>query len=95
MEVKFDDLRILLDKILKHLEENGIRSIELEEDYYWDMPKEQLYNMKKDPKKLFVGQLYDDMESLSDILNGKDEPLGYALVWLSSILRYIGEENMA
>lgn len=95
MKVKFDDLRILLDKILKHLEEDGIKSVELESDYYWNIPKEYLYDSYEEPKELDMGQLYDDMEFLNNILEGRNEPIGHALVWLSAILRYIGEENVA
>ena len=95
MEVKLSDLRIIFNKILDHLEKNGVTSIELEEDYYWEIPKNQVYNMHKDPKKLSIGQLYEDMEFLNNILKGRDEPIGYGLVWISSILRYIGEGNMA
>jgi hypothetical protein len=37
-----------------------------------------------------MGQLSDDWNELTKIASGKSPPLAYALVWLSSLLRFIG-----
>ncbi|MCK4764119.1 MAG: hypothetical protein KAW12_18110 [Candidatus Aminicenantes bacterium] len=92
MKIKVSDLKKLSSIVLKHLEKNGEKEIELSSDYYWYIPKEQLYDLDNDPDELLMGQLYDDWENLNMILKREDEPLGYALVWLSSIFRFIGEK---
>lgn len=94
MKVKLNDLLIVTKKIISHLEENGINEIELDKDFYWSIPKEELYEVNKNPVDLDIGQLYDDMEFLDNILKDKNDPIGFALVWLSSIFRYIGEMNV-
>lgn len=92
MLVKLSDLRTLSNLILTHLEQKGLKSIELTDDYYWDLPKEKLYDPYQDPCDFEMGQLSDDWSDLLKILEGKNEPIGYGLVWLSSILRAIGEQ---
>jgi hypothetical protein len=92
MQVKISDLRALIEQLLSHLEENGHSCVELSGDYYWDIPREYRYDPHKEPKDLNLGQLTDDWTELLKISEGKSEPLGYALVWLSSILRVVGEE---
>ncbi len=47
--------------------------------------------MNKEPSEFDIGQLYEDYHFLEGILLNNDEPIGYSLVWLSSILKYIGE----
>ena len=95
MKVKLKDLLLFAEKIIKHLEKEGVKEIELEKDFYWDIPYPQIYDMNSDPSELLVGQLYDDLEFLKKMLEDDGEPIGHALVWLSSILRYAGETNVA
>ncbi|MCP4347870.1 MAG: hypothetical protein GY795_20395 [Desulfobacterales bacterium] len=44
------------------------------------------------PSDCTLGQLSDDWSNLQKILNSENEPTGYALVWLASIMRTVGEE---
>jgi hypothetical protein len=37
-----------------------------------------------------MGQLSDDQRELASIRTGAKPPLAYALVWLSSLLRFVG-----
>lgn len=94
MKVDTATLRKLSEKLLSHLEQRGYGAVELPADYYWHIPKEQRYDMNRQPSDLSIGQLSDDWHELQKILSGESEPLGYALVWLASILRAAGEETL-
>lgn len=95
MRVTTAELRKALERVLEHLEENGCSEQAFDEDYYWWVPTESAYDAYEQPSQLTLGQLSDDWDRAKAIADGRAEPLGYALVWLSTILRYIGEKNVA
>lgn len=92
MEVTISELRSICNKLLQHIETSGYATINIERDFYWNIPRSLRYDSYEEPKELTIGQLSDDWAELQKILNDEAAPLGYALVWLSSILRIIGEE---
>ena len=91
--VTLQQLRDATTAMLDHLESYGHTRFELETDYYWSIPREQRCNMHRDPepKELTIGQLYDDAAHVRKVAAGRDEPMAYSLVWLSTVLREIGE----
>jgi hypothetical protein len=95
MQIAIADVRRTCELLLSHVEQSGRASIDLTKDFYWNIPQEQRYRAYEEPDALDVGQLSDDWAELQAIVGGQKEPLGYALVWLSSILRAIGEETVA
>lgn len=92
MNIQISDLREVCEQLFSHLETNGHTSIEITDDYYWHIIKEQKYDPYRQPNDLTLGQLTDDWIELKKITEGKSEPLGYAFVWVASILRAIGEK---
>lgn len=90
MKVCIAELREVANLLFDHLERSGHAEIELESDYYWSIPTEQLYSVYEEPTDLTIGQLSDDQRELANIRAGAKPPLAYALVWLSSLLRYVG-----
>lgn len=93
MKLKVSELRAVAESLFTYLEDTERGEVEIPEDYYWTISQEEVYDPSKDPKDLTIGQLSDDWRELSAILNGKSPPIGYALVWLSAILRNIGENS--
>ena len=91
MQVSVSELRAMTEKLFLHLERKDYSSVELSTDYYWNIPKEFRYNPYEEPKDLDLGQLTDDWANLRKILEGTTEPVGYAFVWLSTVLRAVGE----
>ena len=92
MKVSISDLQELSQRLLLHIEQSGHEFVEIPVDYYWDVSEDSRYNPLKEPKNLNLGQIEDDWSELQKIIQGKNEPIGYALVWLAAILRAIGEE---
>ena|SRR5438552_16784954 len=95
LQITIDEVQHLTNVLLSHLRERGIGAIEFSSDYYWHIPSNEVYEPLNKPTNLDIGQLTEDLERLKEIAEGKNDPIGYALVWLSSILRYIGEQNVA
>lgn len=93
MKIDIADLKRVFETLVAHLEQTNQSTYEIEWDYYWDIPTEDRYNPNVDPKDLTLGQLTDDWEGLLEIANGDMPPVGPALVWLSSVLRSIGEST--
>ena len=94
MNVKVTELREIADTLFTYLEETDRGALEIAEDYYWSIDKEEAYDPANDPKDLTIGQLSDDWTELSAIKRGEKPPIGYALVWLSSVLKAVGEKTV-
>ncbi len=65
--------------------------IPIDKDFYWEVLWEQRYDSYEEPRKLSLGQLSDDLKEIRGILAGQRDAIPYCLVWLSSLLRVIGE----
>jgi hypothetical protein len=92
MRISCADLQRIATLLLEHLENMGNHELEVGKDFYWEVRQADRYDRYEMPSELSVGQLSEDWQLLQEILSGKSEPLGYGLVWLSSILRVAGEE---
>jgi hypothetical protein len=92
MKVRVEELRTIAQILFEHLEASGRHEFEIDDDYYWVIPSEQLYDPTKDPKDLGLDQLTDNWEWLSRVRSGEQEPIAYHLVWLGAILRWVGEK---
>ena len=95
MQITTTELRQALTKILDHLDEAGQATVTINKDYYWAIPPHQQYDPYEKPKEFTLGQLSDDWLQIKKINEGQSVPVGYALVWLSTIIRAVGEENVA
>ncbi len=90
MEIKIKDLFGLLDILKEKLEDNFESIIKVEEeDFYWQISQEQLYNPIEEPKELTLGQLSDDWSELSRLLDKKEIPISYDLKRLSTIVELL------
>lgn len=87
----FRSLDPISAQLFSQLEQRELGWVEIPFDYYWDISKDERYEPYEKPKHFDLGQLSDDWGELQKISQGENEPITYALVWLSSILRAIGE----
>ena len=94
MQISIEKLKALADLLLSHVEESGSKTIEIGDDYYWDVPESARYNPSDKPIDLTIGQLSDDVSELRRMLAGDTPVLGYGLVWLSAVLRRVGETSV-
>jgi hypothetical protein len=90
MTIDFTDLRAIVEIVLDAAEESGT-TVEINFDHYWDVPTEDRYDKYAPPTHLTIGQLSEDWSELQRIRRGEAAALPYALVWLASVLRCLGE----
>ena len=95
MRVNISDLRTVSEKLFSHFEQNGHSSVEIPNDYYWIIPEVRRYDPVNEPADFSLGQLTEDWSRLQKIAEGENDPIGYGLVWLASILQAIGENNVS
>lgn len=91
IRINVDDLRTVTNRLFDHLDSLGERTVELDQDYYWIIGEQELYDPTRKPTDFVLGQLTDDWRELSKLLEGQ-KPISYSLVWLASILRAIGQK---
>lgn len=84
-------INILSDELEK-LEDKDIGI--LEDDLYWNILEDELYNPYHEPSHLTMGSITEDWEFLQKILNGEREMIDYDLYKVASILRFLGKNNM-
>lgn len=94
MKITTKELRKAFDLICTHMEETNRSTIDLVDDYYWHIPPKSLFAIENEPQGLTIGRLSDDWDEIGKFIDGKKERLSFALVWISAILRAIGEKNI-
>lgn len=91
--IKISDMRIIINKILDHIEHNlGVEVVNINEDNYWDIPDKDRYDFSKLPDGFAHGQLVDDWEFILPILSNKDYAVSLNLIHVAPLLRRLGEE---
>ena len=90
--VNISELRKALDLLLNQIADDCGEIVVLDHDMYWHIDEEVAYNPYEKPVDFSLGDLEDDWNYIRRIANKQDDPIGYALVWASSILRAVGEE---
>jgi hypothetical protein len=91
MQVDLNEVEKIALLLISKLKESKGEVVDLENDFYWDIPKEEIYNPYKAPKELTLGQLSDDLAELQrDSIEIDATP--YDLKRLSEILKAISTE---
>ena len=93
LRISVQELRTLLDRAVKAIEEAHGPNIELDSDYYWWIPDPGVYDPTRQPTGLTLGRFSDELEFLRNGAKG-DYVLPYGAVWLSQLLRAIGEKPL-
>jgi hypothetical protein len=91
MEIKLKELRLVTEKLYQHLDDLGVESVVINDDYYWSIPREDLYQPYQEPGELTIGQLSDDWRDLEKVLRGELDPIASNLVDLAAILKVVGQ----
>jgi hypothetical protein len=91
-EIDIELIRTVTNDLIDRLHREGIDRIELEADYYWQIPADVRYDRPDQPRELLMGQLSEDLQFVTELHDGSRPPVTYGFVWIASILRYIGEK---
>ena len=95
LQVPVDELRKVLDLLLRHVSDQAGSPLEVSHDYFWSVPPGELNNVYEQPSELTVGQVSESWANLVGMLEDDSKIVGYGLVWLSDVLRTIGVERIA
>ncbi|MDU0370977.1 hypothetical protein ACFPAF_11275 [Hymenobacter endophyticus] len=92
--VSIAELEQILSRALESLKQQyGPQGhIPLTQDFYWDIPADQLYVVEEEPSELTIGQLSEDSQIVKDSHNG-ELLLGFDLLKASHLLRYISHTH--
>jgi hypothetical protein len=94
MKLKLADLQAMLDRLFEHARvTRGLTELEIPENYYWNVPRDVVYDMKLAPGEIDpdVGSLADDWHEHEGLLDGSKAPLVCHLTALASWVRVVGE----
>jgi hypothetical protein len=92
LTVQVSRLRKAFELITGYLTKVEGGELTLSHDYFWSIPADELYDVYRRPTSLTVGQLSESWQHIEDVLDGKTEALNYHLIWLSDVLRAIGDD---
>ena len=95
MKININEVSEVVNLLLKELKENiNKNEVEVDEDYYWFVNKDELYNPYENPKNLTLGQLSEDWDELKSVLRKEKKLISYDLVKLSVLMRVIGDKTI-
>lgn len=92
MKININDLEKIILLLLHKLKESKGNEIELNNDFFWDIPSDELYNPYEDPKNITLGQLTDEVNEIMRLMKA-DEAIAYDLKRVASILTALSIEN--
>ena len=95
MRVKLETLEKVVHVIFEHMRDLEVEEVELDNDYYWNIPFEKKYDRYDSPTDLDLGQLSEDWQDIINVVENRKSCSGWDLRAVSSILRYIGEKHAA
>jgi len=93
MKVQLTALRETADVLFRYLESQGKVEFDIEDDYYWTIATNQLYEPRDNPTDLGLEQLADNWEWLDRVRRRTTDPIPYHPVWFAAILRWIGQKT--
>ncbi len=93
MTIKVEVLKTASEKLFAHLEELGITEIPLDHNYHWVVDHEEAVNPTVKPELTMLGKLSDNYDVMTKLSSCTDVPINYHLVWLASLLDYIGHRT--
>ena len=92
LKISISELKSVTALLFDHLQEVIGEEIEIDHDYYWNIPKGNKYDSYDEPVSFTIGQLTEDWDFLLKILEDSEMVASFGFVWLSAILRAIGED---
>jgi arginine repressor len=93
--IDLQNIKIIVDTILdRMINELEIRKVCIsdDQDFYWDLNKEDVFKVKEKQPDLGVGRLSDDWEFLQSILKDREHAVSLMLIHVAPLLRFIGEK---
>lgn len=91
MGIDLNKIEIIFNLIIDKLKKDGIHKISLDDDFYWNIPSDLLYDPYNKPNQFDMGQLSEDYDFLLNSIE-KNIIINGDLRKLSYLLRYIADK---
>ncbi|WP_432844770.1 hypothetical protein ACQPXB_26215 [Amycolatopsis sp. CA-161197] len=88
--IRLDQLAAAAERLFEHVREVHGDTVEVDADYFWAIPPDALYDVSREPPGLTIGQLSECEQHVRQLVEGEQPPVAYHLVWLSDLLRAVG-----
>ncbi|WP_020394825.1 hypothetical protein [Thiolinea disciformis] len=79
----------IFDSIIQDLK---INTVQLNDDMYWSIDEDELYEINKEPSNFGIGQLYDDLFFLRKIVTEPKNTTSLMFMHLAPILIYLAKK---
>jgi hypothetical protein len=90
--IEVESLRKIFDLIIKKLEDEGYKAVEVDTDLYRQIPADKWDSFEEET--IVTGSLYDDIACLQLLLKDPDRPCTYVdFDRTASVLRAISQAN--
>ena|SRR5580698_3860451 len=94
-ELNIRDLKKSIDVIFNHIiDDMKVDKLPIKDnqDFYWEVPSNKLYEVKDAQPQLDIGRLGDDWQFLRSISKDREQAVALMLIHVAPLLRYVGEE---
>lgn len=95
IQIDIAALQKQINAIFEHiLQIQEVEKVNLEEDYYWHLHSNSRYDVTKEPCKMGIGSLADDLEFLSDesVIDDISNTSPLMLMHVAPLLEYLATE---
>ena len=90
-KIDLDELKKAVDALFDHLHNGGLKEVQLDQDYYWEIDAKEIHNVTANPTDLTIGSLYTDWEFIKKLAEREHEPVVPHFIKLAALLRYLGD----
>lgn len=84
-------LKEAIDALFDHIVDSGVERLDIETQYYWQVEENQQYDFRREPEGYAVGDFYDDVATMEQVLSDKEHVFAYTLTELAPIVAYVGK----
>ena len=95
VDVSLNLLRRVSAILLDRLEELEGESLGIEQDLFWNVTPQDMYNLDRKPADLAIGQLSESLDWLKGVDEDPGLAISYGLVWLGEVLAALGYQYVA
>lgn len=91
--IQIENLRVMCERIFHFIQNDlGISSVELNRNFYWNLPEDVRYNMEDVPLPQNVGSLVDDYEFIQSAITDKEQALPLMFQHLAPLLEMLSTQ---
>ncbi len=92
MKVNIIELQQMISLLVDSFKRANGNEVELNNDFYWSISSDEIYNAYEAPKDMTLGQLTDDWETLKNA-SKSDSLVPYDLQRIANILKALSIEH--